>query len=105
MHPCLSVAKRIFIRCNCESLASDYHGLTRNIIKSVNFCTCPLQKIPIRCSKVFSVGLSRTDTEYYKIREYPCSSIAKNIHPLQKEYLSVAKTTYKSVIAILLESC
>lgn len=45
-------------------------------------------------------------TEYYKIREFLCSFVAnKNIYPLRKEYLSVIKTTYKSVTAILLESC
>lgn len=59
-----------------------------------------------RCYTVCRIGLSRTDTEYYKIREFLCSSVAnKNIYPLQKEYLSVAKTTYKRMIAFLLESC
>ncbi len=53
-----------------------------------------------------SIGVSRIDTENYKICEFPCLSVAnKNIYLLQKEYLSVVKTTYKRVIAILLESC
>ena len=53
-----------------------------------------------------SIGVSRIDTENYKICEFPCLSVAnKNIYPLRKEYLSVAKTTYKRMIAFLLESC
>lgn len=30
-------------------VASEFHGLTRSIIKSVNFRVHPLQKILIRC--------------------------------------------------------
>lgn len=40
---CSSVAKKT-IRCNKECLASEFHGLTRNIIKSVNIRAYLLQK-------------------------------------------------------------
>lgn len=42
----------VLARCYTVCLASEYHGLTLNIIKSVNFRVYPLQiKISIRCNK------------------------------------------------------
>ena len=50
-------------RCYTVCVASEYHGLTRNIIKSVNFRTYPLRKeylsVSIECLASEFHGLTR----------------------------------------------